>query len=382
MLQSNEILVSEDVKSLFTSIPVQESLEICERKLKADETLSERSGGMDVDTIIRLLKFCLTTTAFQYRGTHYEQLDGVAMGSPVSPVIADIFMEDLEDKIFEMKISPDFGLPRLWSRFVDDVIAVIRKIDGQALLNHLNRQHPRFQFTMEEEEGGSLPFMDVRFTRREDGTLIRQIYQKPTHTKRYIQFDSHHPASVKSGVIQGLTDRAMKVCSGIVERNQELQRIENVMVENGYPRKFTQKAISRQLKRGAVNAKRADSKDKGTTFEEPEASVPKIQTVRIPFVDGLSQEVRRLARKADVRCAFYQPDTLRHLYQAKDRLPTETKTHAVYSVKCKTCDMEYVGETQRALKVRKKNTKTPFVLDKLKSQRWRNMYTVRNRRMI
>ena len=88
-----------------------------------------------------------------------------------------------------MKISPDFGLPRLWSRFVDDVIAVIRKIDGQALLNHLNRQHPRIQFTMEEEEGGSLPFMDVRFTHREDGTLIRQIYQKLSHTNRYIQFN-------------------------------------------------------------------------------------------------------------------------------------------------------------------------------------------------
>ena len=65
--------------------------------------------------------------------THYQQLDGVAMGSPVSPVIADIFMEDLEDKIFEMKISPNFGLPRLWRRFVDNVIAVIRKIDDQAL---------------------------------------------------------------------------------------------------------------------------------------------------------------------------------------------------------------------------------------------------------
>ena len=219
----------------YSSVESCWNAEICERKLKADDTLSERSGGMDVDTIIRLLKFCLTTTAFQYRGTHYEQLDGVAMGSPVSPVIADIFMEDLEDKIFEMKISPDFGLPRLWSRFVDDVIAVIRKIDGQTLLNHLNRQHARIQFTMEAEEGGSRPIMEVRFTRREDGTLIRQIYQKPTHTKRYIQFDSHHPASVKSGVIQGLTDRAMKVCSGIVERNQELWRIGNVMVENGYP---------------------------------------------------------------------------------------------------------------------------------------------------
>ena len=58
MLQSNEILVSYDGKSQFMSIPVQESLEICERKLKADDTLSKRSGGMDVDTMIRLLKFC------------------------------------------------------------------------------------------------------------------------------------------------------------------------------------------------------------------------------------------------------------------------------------------------------------------------------------
>ena len=68
---------------------------------------------------------------------HYQQLDGVAMRSPVSraPVIADIFMEDLEDKIFEMKNSQDFGLPRLWRRLADGVIASIRKMDGQALLN-------------------------------------------------------------------------------------------------------------------------------------------------------------------------------------------------------------------------------------------------------
>ena len=70
------MLVSYDVKSLFTSIPVEESLGICERKLREDNTLNERMS-MDVTTIVRLLRFCLSTTAFQFKGTHYQQLDGV-----------------------------------------------------------------------------------------------------------------------------------------------------------------------------------------------------------------------------------------------------------------------------------------------------------------
>ena len=60
-----------------------------------------RLGGHDMAddmaTIVRLLRFCLTSTSFLYRGQHYQQLDGVAIGSPVSPVITDIFMEDLEN---------------------------------------------------------------------------------------------------------------------------------------------------------------------------------------------------------------------------------------------------------------------------------------------
>ena len=99
VLRDDEMLVSYDVKSLFTSIPVEESIQVCEKRLIVDKTFSERTQ-LDLPTIIQLLRFCLTSTAFQYRGQHYKQLDGVAMGSPVSPIIADIFMEDLEDKTF------------------------------------------------------------------------------------------------------------------------------------------------------------------------------------------------------------------------------------------------------------------------------------------
>ena len=117
-LEARERLVSYDVKSLFTSIPVDEAIEICERKLRDDEELVDRTG-MGVDTIVQLLRFCLKSTAFQYKGTHYKQLDGVAMGSLVSPVIADIFMENLED----IALKTGGVEPRVWRRFVDDVIA-------------------------------------------------------------------------------------------------------------------------------------------------------------------------------------------------------------------------------------------------------------------
>ena len=79
---------------------MDKAISICEHKLKQDDELGMRTD-MDVDTIVRLLRFCVKSTEFQYDGTHYKQLDGVAMGSPVSPVLADLFMEELEEQAFE-----------------------------------------------------------------------------------------------------------------------------------------------------------------------------------------------------------------------------------------------------------------------------------------
>ena len=122
VVQDDEILVSYDVTSLFTSIPVEKSILICERRLSIYNSLSDRTD-LDVTTIVRLLRFCLASTAFQYKGKHYRQLDGVAVGSPVSPVIADIFIEDLEDKAFASYPL----VPRVLYRFVDDILSAVKK---------------------------------------------------------------------------------------------------------------------------------------------------------------------------------------------------------------------------------------------------------------
>ena len=107
------------------------------------------------------------------------------------------------------------------------------------------------------------------------------------------------------------------------------------MKQSGYPRKVVERAINRQEK-------------KSLNVNVEETSMVK---ARIPFVDGTSQEVRRIIRTAGVKCAFYMPNTTRGLYSVKDSLPPGYSTNVVYAIKYKTCDQEYVGETKRAVKV-------------------------------
>ena len=105
------------------------------------------------------------------------------------------------------------------------------------------------------------------------------------------------------------------------------------------PKPFTEKAISRLLKRPA-----AEKLER--VINEPDQS--KIEIARIPYVDGVSQEIRRIARTAGLRCSFFMPNILRSVHQAKDSLPHKTTTNAVYSVTCKMWDVECIGETKSA----------------------------------
>ena len=322
VLQYDEMLVSFDVKSLFTSIPVSEAIEICERRLQMDKTLSKRTS-MDVNTIISPIRFCLTNTSFLYGGKPYQQLDGVAMGSPLSPVIANIFMADLEEKA--LAGASEDTAPSMWKRYVDDIISVVKRKKGQQLLEYLNAQHGQIKFTMEEESNGSLPFTDIRFSRDEYGQVVRQVYRKPTHTNRYVQVTSHHPTSVKSGVIDCLVQRATIVSSNDELFEKGLDQIREAMEQNNYPKHFVEKTIEKGARRRRMPLRKEQESDLG------------VATAKIPFVSGLSQEVRRIARTAWVRCAFFTPSTTMPLHCVKDKLPLELTTHSIYSVKCNTC---------------------------------------------
>ena len=91
------MMVSFDVVSLFTRVPVSEALRVIEDLLADDDTLRYWITLLPAD-IVSLSRLCLTTTYFQFGGDFYEKVEGVAMGSPLSPVVANIYMQDFEQR--------------------------------------------------------------------------------------------------------------------------------------------------------------------------------------------------------------------------------------------------------------------------------------------
>ena len=114
-LGPDEVMVFYDVRALFTSVPIQPALEVIEKLLKEDTGLHNRTT-MSTKHIMDLLEFCLRSTYFTYRGRFYEQVEGAAMGSPISPIVANLCMERFEVRALQSSPNP----PSAWKRFVDD----------------------------------------------------------------------------------------------------------------------------------------------------------------------------------------------------------------------------------------------------------------------
>ena len=106
-LEPGEVITSFDVKALFTSVPVKPAIQIVKQKLQQDNTLPQRTS-MSIAQITSLLELCLTNTYFLFQGKYYEQVQGAAMGSPISPLITNIFMEEVEVKAIS-SIPHPFG---------------------------------------------------------------------------------------------------------------------------------------------------------------------------------------------------------------------------------------------------------------------------------
>ena len=78
-------------------------------------------------------------------------------------------------------------------------------------------------------------------------------------------------------------------------------------------------------------------------------------SLRIPYIKGVSQELRTIARLAGIRCIFTAPDMLRSVYAVKDPNLKGSQKHCVYSVKCCMGSDEYIGETKTAVDIREKS---------------------------
>ncbi|XP_068756315.1 uncharacterized protein [Montipora capricornis] len=295
-LQDDDVLVSFDVVSLFTSIPVDVAISVAHNRLISDENLQDRTA-IPIPDIIKLLDFCLSTTNFQYDHKHYKQIHGTAMGSPVSTIMANMVMEDLEERALASLTNP----PLFWKRFVDDVITTTKSGSTQTFLEHLNSVEPCILFTIERENLSKIAFLDTMVHHQEDGKLITTVYRKPTHTDGYLSYLSHHPSMHKRAVVKSLMDRAERIPSTKSDRNKEKQRIMSTLQSNGYPKRFI---LSASKPKPPLNHPLTDPESEG-------------KYCTIPYVSGTSEPIKRVLDNHGIKVTFNPTRQLARYFQSR-----------------------------------------------------------------
>ena len=222
---------SYDVKALFTSVPVDPALNVICKKLQQDTTLHNRIP-LSIPNIMSLLRFCLKSTFFTFKCTFYEQVKGAAMGSSLSQIVANLFIEDFETGALSSSPNP----PRIWLRFVNDTFVIHKAEHTQQFLSHLNSLDPNIQFTTEfPDQQGFLPFLDTLTSQGPDGTLITTVYRKPTHADQYLHWDSHHSLTNKYSVYNTLSHSGWYVCFIQQLLKQENKHIWTALCRCNYP---------------------------------------------------------------------------------------------------------------------------------------------------
>ena len=320
-------LVSFDVKSLFTSIPLQLALDCTETAINN----STIELPLPTDDVMDLLNLCLTSTYFQYNGTHYKQLHRTAMGSPVSIVVAEIVMQNIEERALA---TYKRTLP-LWLRYVDDTFTAVHKDEIDDFHEHLNGQNADIQFTKGIEENGKIPFLDCLVT-RDKNELRTTIYRKPTHTDRLLGQSSYNPTSHKATTIRTLTRRAQLVCDSPDSLTDEIKYLDNVFNKNNYNRAFIRHNTYRNSEPNATNTNTTPA-----------------TTATIPHIKGTSETIARILQPYNIRVAHKPITTLRQLLtNVKDKDEPSDRRGAVYKIKCCDCQATYIGETGRNLNVR------------------------------
>ena len=174
--------------------------------------------------------------------------------------------------------------PRMYFRYVDDTFNVLKERYIQEFHDHINSLNDSIRWTREEEKDGQLPIMDVLITRKPDGCISTSVYRKPTHTDLYIHYNSQHPRQCKLGIIRTLVRRAKTICSEDTLVQKEIDHVKMAMTHCGYT-KWAWKMANRP------------SREKVQVEES-------VGMVTIPYVQGVSETLKRIFSRQNLRVAF------------------------------------------------------------------------------
>ena len=334
--------------NLFTNAPVHETLEILRDNLEQNKTLHVD----EIDEIINLLRLILAQNYFTFNGKYYIQNEDLAMGSPLSGFLADVYLNHYENKyIFSDNNRYNMNIIQ-YARYVDDTFIIyngtIRQLNN--LKSYLNSINNNIQFTLEVEENDSINFLDITVSKNSQKFEFN-IYRKPTTTDTVIHADSHHPFSQKMASFHSFVHRLLTVPLNENNYNNEIHTLKHIAIVNGYNSNIIDKLIN-----------------KHKNFK----SKPESEYISATYGNHTPFILVNTFRKFNYQISFRTNNKLLKLLNKRPPIPLNKKS-GIYKITCDDCDCFYIGQTGRSFVARfpehlpPKNPRTPIILDKVKS---------------
>ena len=256
-------LVTIDVVSLYTNIPHSDM--ICALTHFLNKQHNEHTPPTQV--VVTATEHVLLNNVFTFEDQLYKQIHGTAMGTPMAPSLANLFMGWLEDKI--MSSSPIKFPTDNWKRFLDDIFLLWpgTETELQTFTQFLNTVHPTIKFTVQSSQT-QLPFLDI-LIKIKDGMLQTDLYTKPTDAHNYLHYRSAHPSHVKNNIPYSQFLRLRRLCSQEEDFVARCTDMTNHLKCRGYPSNIISKALEQVHK---------ISRSQSLQYQQ------KTQTQRVPFV--------------------------------------------------------------------------------------------------
>ena len=323
-------LISLDVVSLYTSIPIALAKEIITKKFDKINQFTD----IPLIEFLEAVELTLKSTYFMYKKKFFKQIDGCAMGASISSVIAQLVMEDLEETILK---NLNFHIP-FFFRYVDDCITAVPINKTQAILDKFNSYHNKLQFTIETEKQNKIAFLDLTLHHK-NNNIKTEWYTKETWSSRYLNYNSQHPMSQKKSVIIGLADRAIKL-SCPEYRENSIKKAKEALKLNHYPEKLINTIFKERIHK--------------FYNQNPQKNTSKKQNyLSLPYIPGLSEKIKNTFEQHNITIAHKGHNLLKSNFsKLKSKIPDNKKSHIVYQIPCKNCDSVYIGQTSQYLKNR------------------------------
>ena len=347
------IRVSLDAIALYPNIIVDLAIELLEQKLKNDRKLATRTN-LSKQELLRLTKLCTKDPSFQCELGRFQQTDGAPMGGPLSRLLADLVLEDIESKI---RANRKWKHKWDWVRYIDDTFMNWEDSleELEEFITFLNSLHPKIKWTSEIEKDNQISFLDILIIRNGESSETT-VYRKESCSDRYIHFSSTQAWQEKVAAIRTLKHRALTYCSNPTLLENELNHLLKVFLQNGFPNNTIQRILFKE--KTVLIAPQQEIEvlnDEMGDYEVQSKSKDFSKTFFAPYHPKANRMFKMLKNKYNIDTVFKKTRTLGNILKHTSREPTDklNQQHTVYKIPCQ-CPKAYYGESKRKMGTRLK----------------------------